>query len=113
MASVSENPAKEEINKFKEFSTEVWDYLTSEGLWNAILEGSIKIIGILVISYLAVFLGKRIINNVFKISMRSPLNHSERRQKTILKLLQSVVSYIVYFSAILAILSVLDINVAG
>ena len=113
MASVTENPATEDINKLKEFSTKVWDYLTSEELWNVILLASIKIMGILIISYLVVFVGKRIINNIFKISMRSPLNHSERRQKTILKLLQSVVSYIVYFSAILAILSVVEINVAG
>ena len=45
--------------------------------------------------------------------MRSPLNHSERRQKTILKLLQSVLSYLVYFSAIMAILSCLNIQIAG
>ena len=115
MTSASENIAfaSADLNRLKAFTTKVWSYLTSEELWDAILIATVKIIAILVISYLVVFVGKRIINNIFKISMRSPLNHSERRQKTILKLLQSVVSYIVYFSAILAILSVLDINVAG
>ena len=45
--------------------------------------------------------------------MRTPLRYSERRQQTILKLLQSVLAYLVYFSAIMAILSSLNIQVAG
>ncbi|UZM99596.1 mechanosensitive ion channel [Lysinibacillus sp. MHQ-1] len=50
---------------------------------------------------------------MFLIRMRSPLNHSERRQRTISRLLQSVISYVVYFSAIIGILSSLNIKVAG
>ena len=97
----------------KSMNAKLWDFLTSEALWDAVLRASIKIIGIVVVAYLVVFFGKRITANVFSLSMRTPLNHSERRQKTILKLVQSVISYVVYFSAILAILSVLNINVAG
>lgn len=37
----------------------------------------------------------------------------ERRYETILKLLQSVITYVVYFTAILAILSVMQVKVAG
>ena len=113
MEKGNESFASEDIKGLKEIPGKVWDYLSSEKLWESITFGSIKIIGILIVAYLAVFIGKRVIANVFYISMRTPLNHSERRQKTILKLLQSVLSYIVYFSAILAILSVLEINVAG
>lgn len=94
-------------------NTKLWEFLTSEALWDAVIRASIKIIGIVVVAYFVVFFGKRITANVFSLSMRTPLNHSERRQKTILKLVQSVISYVVYFSAILAILSVLNINVAG
>ena len=94
-------------------NTKLWDFLTSEALWDAVIRASFKIIGIVVVAYFVVFFGKRITANVFSLSMRTPLNHSERRQKTILKLVQSVISYVVYFSAILAILSVLNINVAG
>lgn len=50
---------------------------------------------------------------MFLIRIRSPLNHSERRQRTISRLLQSIISYAVYFSAIIAILSRLDIKIAG
>ena len=97
----------------KSMNTKLWDFLTSEALWDAVIRASIKIIGIVVVAYLIVLFGKRIIANVFSLSMRTPLNHSERRQKTILKLVQSVISYVVYFSAILAVLEVLNINVAG
>ena len=97
----------------KSMNTKLWDFLTSEALWDAVIRASFKIIGIVVVAYFIVFFGKRIIANVFSLSMRTPLNHSERRQKTILKLVQSVISYVVYFSAILAVLEVLNINVAG
>ena len=104
----------ETTNKIvQSMNTKLWDFLTSEALWDAVIRASIKIIGIVVVAYLVVFFGKRITSNVFSLSMRTPLNHSERRQKTILKLVQSVISYVVYFSAILAVLSVLNINVAG
>ncbi|MFJ8459963.1 mechanosensitive ion channel family protein [Lysinibacillus xylanilyticus] len=90
-----------------------WDKLMSEELWINITKASVKIILILIASWLAVRLGKKFIKKVFLIRMSSPLNHSERRQKTIARLLQSVISYVVYFSAIIAILSILHIKVAG
>lgn len=105
--------ATADLSKFEKFTSKWWDYLTSEELWNLIAKSTLKIVGILLISYLVVVIGKKFIANLFLLQMRSPLNHSERRQKTILKLLQSVLSYTVYFSAILAILAVVEINVAG
>ncbi|MGE7913218.1 mechanosensitive ion channel family protein [Lysinibacillus xylanilyticus] len=90
-----------------------WDTVMSEKFWENIINASIKITLILIASWLAVRLGKKFIKKVFLIRMSSPLNHSERRQKTIARLLQSVISYVVYFSAIIAILSILHIKVAG
>ena len=113
MALTEKNNTASEISGLKGLPKKIWDYLSSAELWDAILLASVKILGILIVSYIIVVIGKRIINNIFAIGMRSPLHHSERRQKTILKLLQSIVSYIVYFSAILAVLSVININVAG
>ncbi|MGE7094099.1 mechanosensitive ion channel family protein [Lysinibacillus sp. NPDC048646] len=90
-----------------------WDKLMSEAFWENVINASIKITIILIASWLAVKLGKKFIKKVFLMRMRSPLNHSERRQKTIERLLQSVISYVVYFSAIVAILAILDIKIAG
>ena len=41
------------------------------------------------------------------------VRNNERRQLTIVKLLQSVLSYLVYFSAIMGILSAMNIQIAG
>lgn len=87
--------------------------ITDEKLWDAIFVASIKIILIIIVSYIIVRIGKMFIKKVFLIRLKSPLNHSERRQKTIARLLQSVISYVVYFSAIMAILPVMNIDAAG
>lgn len=89
------------------------EYITSPELWDFLIGASIKSIVIIFISYLVVVIGKRVIANVFSLKIKTPLHHSERRQNTILKLLQSVLSYLVYFSAIIGILSVFGIKVAG
>lgn len=108
-----EDLATTDLKGLGRISSKLIDYLMGPELWDQILVASIKIIGILFISWLVVFIGKKLIKNVFTLRMRAPLSYSERRQTTILKLLQSVISYIVYFSAIMAILSVLNIQIAG
>ncbi|WP_338652190.1 mechanosensitive ion channel family protein [Lysinibacillus sp. Y5S-8] len=97
----------------KKLMERYWDKLTSEALWESVINASLEILLILLASWIAVRLGKKFIKKVFLIRMRSPLNHSERRQRTIARLLQSVISYVVYFSAIIGILSSLEIKVAG
>ena len=87
--------------------------ITSEELWSTIWLASLKIFFILLLSYTVVRVAKIFIKKVFLLRMKSPLSHSERRQKTISRLLQSIVSYVVYFSAIIAVLSVMNIKVAG
>lgn len=105
--------ATKELKGFKRMTQDFWDYVTSPEFWDFMIRASIKIIAIIVISILIVAIGKKVIANIFSLRIKSPLNYSERRQKTIRKLLQSVLSYLVYFSAITMILSVLNINVAG
>ncbi|CAM5197520.1 Small conductance mechanosensitive channel OS=Ureibacillus acetophenoni OX=614649 GN=SAMN05877842_105196 PE=3 SV=1 [Ureibacillus acetophenoni] len=98
---------------FARMTEHFWNYLKSEELWNFITNASVKIISILLLSYLVIFIGKRIIKRIFSLRVKTPINYSERRQKTIVKLLQSVLSYVVYFTAIIAILSALNIEVMG
>ena len=113
MGKETVNSATDDLKGLGLLTQKLWNYLTSEELWNFILVATIKITAILVVSWLVVFVGKKVIANVFALRMRAPLSYSERRQKTILKLLQSVLSYLVYFSAIMGILSALDIQIAG
>lgn len=87
--------------------------LTSEQLWDAIWSATVEILAIMILSYTVVLVGRIFIKKVFILRMKAPIQHSERRQKTISRLLQSVLSYVVYFSAILAILSAVNIDIAG
>lgn len=101
--------ATTDLQGMAKYTTKLWDYVTSSDFWDMIFLVSVKILGILLISYLVVFIGKKIIARVFLIRVRN----NERRQITIVKLLQSVLSYLVYFSAIMGILSAVNIQVAG
>lgn len=113
MANGTAQDPVEDLKGLQRLTKQFWDYLKSEELWSFIVVASIKIIVITVVSYLVVRIGNKLIEKFFAIRMRAPLRYSERRQRTILKLLQNVLSYLVYFSAIVGILSALNIQVAG
>ena len=89
------------------------DYLFTEETWIQLGIIFFKVILILLLTAIAVKFGKHIIQKLFAVRQRSPLGYSERRQNTLLKLLQNVLTYVVYFSAIIAILTTFGIKVAG
>ncbi len=82
-------------------------------MWGNLGQGAIKIIAILILSGIFIKVGKVMIENVFKVRTRSPLRVSERREATLLKLLQNVLTYVVYFIAFMMILSTLTIDVSA
>ncbi|TFE01445.1 mechanosensitive ion channel family protein [Jeotgalibacillus salarius] len=88
-------------------------YLTDEAVWISFGLTAIKIILIIVIAGIVVRVVKKVIVNVFKVRARGPVQVSARRENTLLKLLQNVVSYVVYFIAVLAVLSAFEIDVRG
>lgn len=87
--------------------------LYSEEVWLNVGTTLLKIIFIIVLSTIVVKVGKIIIRQVFLVRLKTPLRYSERRQNTMLKLLENVIAYVVYFAAIVAVLSALNIKVAG
>ena len=87
--------------------------LFNEELWFGLSYILIKIMVIVLIAGIAVKIAKKLIANVFAIRAKSPLRVSERREATILKLLQNVVAYFIYFIAITTILGNLDVDVKG
>lgn len=110
---VTEVTEVRDVKGLARVTEKLWNYLASEELWDFIMVASIKIIAILIVSYLVVLIGKNVITRIFALRVKAPINQSERRQKTITKLLHSVLNYVVYFSAIIAILSALNIQVMG
>ena len=87
--------------------------LFNEELWLGLSYILIKIMVIALIAGIAVKIAKKLIANVFAIRAKSPLRVSERREATILKLLQNVIAYFIYFIAITTILGNLDVDVKG
>jgi moderate conductance mechanosensitive channel len=88
-----------------------FDKFQNEETWMTIGEGFLKIIAILIVARVLIKIGKVAIQNVFKIRTRSPLKTNERRDETLAKLLDNIISYVVYFFAFMMILSVLTIDV--
>jgi small conductance mechanosensitive channel len=83
----------------------------NEDTWLNLGVDLLKIIAILVITNILIRIGKLMIHNIFKIRNLSPLNTSDRREETLSKLLDSVLTYVVYFIAFMMVLSVLGIDV--
>jgi len=87
------------------------DKYQNEDTWLNIGEGLLKIIVIMAIANILIRIGKLAIHNIFKIRNLSPLNTSERREATLSKLLDNMLTYVVYFIALMMVLSVLGIDV--
>ncbi|XJZ27320.1 mechanosensitive ion channel family protein [Bacillota bacterium Lsc_1132] len=95
----------------------VVDKFQNEETWLAIGEGFLKIFAILIVAKILIRVGKITIHNMVKIRARASLTPfvslrmSERREATLLRLIDNILSYVVYFIAFMMILSVLNIDV--
>lgn len=98
---------------FAKIIRNILEKLSSEEVWLAIGVGFLKILGIIIISILVVRVGKLAIQNIFAARRHSLLRISERREATLLKLLQNILTYVTYFIAILMILSTLNVKVGA
>ncbi|MEK5067723.1 mechanosensitive ion channel family protein [Sporosarcina sp. FSL K6-1508] len=103
---------KDIIDIPKEFE-EAGKFLFDQEFWMGIGMVALKIIFIILLAIIVVNVGKAVIGRIFKVKLKGPLRHSERREKTLVKLLQNTLAYVIYFSAILAILSEFSIDVKG
>ncbi|MEW8987122.1 MAG: mechanosensitive ion channel family protein, partial [Bacillus sp. (in: firmicutes)] len=72
---------------------------------------ALKIVAIFIIAGIIIRIAKLAIKNIFKVRSLSPLRTSERRDTTLAKLLQNIVTYVIYFIAFIMMLSTLNINV--
>nr|WP_230497330.1 mechanosensitive ion channel family protein [Pseudoneobacillus rhizosphaerae] len=85
--------------------------LLNEENWLSLGEMAMKIIAILILSNIIIRIGKVAINNIFKVRLKSPIRTSERRETTLMKLLENILTYVISFMAFLMILSTLTIDV--
>ncbi|MFS0690544.1 mechanosensitive ion channel family protein [Sporosarcina sp. 179-K 8C2 HS] len=88
-------------------------FIFSEQTWIDFGILAVRIAIIIAISIIVVQVGKYIIRKIFKIKLKGPIRKEERREQTLLKLLENTLSYVIYFSAILSILQEFNIDVKG
>lgn len=95
--------------------SKVWEsmisYLSNEEVWTQVGEGIVKSILILILAVFFIKVGKVTLNKVFQVRQKSPLRISERREATLMKLLQNILTYVVYFVAFMMILEAMTIDV--
>ncbi|KGP73211.1 mechanosensitive ion channel family protein [Pontibacillus yanchengensis] len=90
-----------------------YDYITGPEVWLVVGQKFATIILILFLSFIIIRLGKKIIHNVFRKRKRGPFQISERRENTLVKLLENTLTYAVYFGAAIMVLQNIGINVSA
>ncbi|MBO8155639.1 MAG: mechanosensitive ion channel family protein [Bacillaceae bacterium] len=97
--------------------SEKWDDLIAYLIQNDIMEkaGSalIKIVLILVLGFIVIRMGKKIIHKLIVSRKKGPFRLSERREKTLLKLLENILVYTIYVAVVIMILDVLGFPVGA
>lgn len=93
---------------------ELWEYLTSSEPWIKLAKTVVKIFIIWIVAFFVIRVGKNVVARIFHNKQRGPLRISERRETTLKKLVQNMLSYTVYFAAIVMILdNALGFNVGA
>ncbi|TYS18081.1 mechanosensitive ion channel family protein [Rossellomorea vietnamensis] len=109
----AENPLEKSADQAKQVTQEFWDKLISDDLWIEIGLASIKIILILLLTAVVLKVGRTVIRNIFRVRSRSPFKITERREATLSKLLENVLTYVVYFIAITMVLTNLGVEIGA
>ncbi|MDF2558300.1 MAG: mechanosensitive ion channel protein MscS [Bacillales bacterium] len=97
------------------FASEIEGYknkLFSEDNWFALGEAILKIIVVLLIAKIVSKMLKSVIRKFFNIKSKSPLTMTIRREQTLVKLLENVVTYVVGFITFVTVLSIVGIDIA-
>jgi moderate conductance mechanosensitive channel len=89
------------------------DMLLSEEMWIAIGFVLLRVILITIAAAIGVKMVRALIRKTFSVRLKGPLLYNERRQQTLSKLLENVVAYVIYFIAIISILSAFTIDITG
>ncbi len=101
------------LNIIEDLWKDFYQYITDAQLWVNIGQGLLKIVLVLVISSVFIRIGKLAIGKIFLFRGKSPIRISERRENTLTKQLENILTYVVYFVAIIMVLETLTINVGA
>jgi moderate conductance mechanosensitive channel len=91
----------------------VFTYITNSNMWINVGQAALKIIAIFILSGVFIRFGKSLIRNFVKIRSKTPLRITERRQMTMVKLLENVLTYFIYFASLLMVLESVNIPIGS
>lgn len=91
--------------------SQIVEYITDIELWITLGQGLLKICLIFIIATAFIRIGKIAISKIFLFRGKSPLRISVRRENTLAKLLENILTYVVYFIAIIMILETVGIKI--
>lgn len=81
--------------------------------WESVLNSAIKIAFIVILSFIAIRIGNRLIDKIFQDKKKSPIRINKKREQTIKILLKSTLTYTVYFIAIIMVLESMNIQISA
>lgn len=113
MSLPEDKDVKEEVEVVAKNVREFGSFLFEQKLWIDLGWVALKVLFIVLLAVVVVKIGKGIIRRAFTLKIKTRLRPSERREKTLMKLLENALAYIVYFSAIIAVLSAVGIEITG
>ena len=88
-----------------------FDYLLSEAFITAAFTLVFKIVAVIIIAYLVIRIGKKLIEKIFTPRENSPIRISRRREETLKKLIENTLVYTVYLLTILTLLQTVGIKI--
>lgn len=103
-----------QFEKVEEQTNIIVKKLLNQEMWINYGFIALKIVLILIFSAIIIRVGKSAIGNILKVKpKKSPLKFTERREATLVRLLQNILTYVVYFIAAITILSTVGIDITG
>ena len=99
------------MDTVKKILDSLFGFAANEDFWVKLGAGTLKIIIILVLCMIVTKVLKVAIHNIFKMRQKAPIRISERREATLLRLLDNVITYVLYFIALIMILDTFGVEV--
>jgi len=93
-----------------ENATNFWQNIFGADFWTTIGAGALQIVLILLLAVITVNVVKKVVDRTLKKRQKGRIKISERRMNTVTRLIKNVVSYVVYFIAIVMILGVFGVQ---
>lgn len=92
--------------------TELWAYISQPEIWISLSEVILKIIFIIILGIIINKIGNKIVERTFSSRKHIRINMSDRREKTLSKLLKNVLVYVIGFIVIVMVLETMGVPVS-